>query len=148
MANIESIISIHNKEVIPGKKAINSNCINKPDCPFSNQCQITNIAYKVKITSNLRNWKKIPQNQRIYIDIHRKSFDHEKHVADTDTQPQVQFHILKRCRPTKRTGSCYLCLNEKLFMIKQQENDILNQRSELTSKSRHKNRFKLMELKT
>ena len=78
----------------------------------------------------------------------KKSFDHEKHVADTDTQPQVQFHILKRCRPTKRTGSCYLCLNEKHFIIEQQENDILNQRSELISKSRHKNRFKLMELKT
>ena len=57
MANNKSIINMHNKEVITEKEtqAINCNCINQPDCPLSNQCQITNIIYKVKITSNLRN---------------------------------------------------------------------------------------------
>ena len=55
MANIKSVINMHNKEVITGKKtqAVKCNCINKPDCPLSNQCQITNIIYKAKITSNL-----------------------------------------------------------------------------------------------
>ena len=55
MANIKSIISIHNKEVITEKKtqAVKCNGINKPDCPLSNQSQITNIIYKAKITSNL-----------------------------------------------------------------------------------------------
>ena len=45
MANTKSIISMQNKEVIMEKKiqAVKSNCINKPDCPLSNQCQITNI---------------------------------------------------------------------------------------------------------
>ena len=58
MANIKSIISMQNKEVITEKKiqAVKSNCINKPDCPLSNQCQITNITYKAKITSNLQNY--------------------------------------------------------------------------------------------
>ena len=63
MANIKSIINMHNKEVITEKKteAVKCNCINKPDCPLSNQCQITNIIYKAKITSNLRNYhEKIP----------------------------------------------------------------------------------------
>ena len=32
-------------------------------------------------------------------------------------QSQVQFYILRRCRPTKRTGICYLCLNEKPVII-------------------------------
>ena len=59
MANIKSIINMHNKEVITEKKtqAVKCNCINKPDCPLSNQCQITNIIYKAKITSNLRNYR-------------------------------------------------------------------------------------------
>ena len=47
---------------------------------------------------------------------HKKSFNHEKHRTDTEfskeywrlkelkAQPQVQFYILKRYRPTKRTG--------------------------------------------
>ena len=61
---------------------------------------------------------------------------------------KVQFYILKRCRPTKRDGICYLCLNEKLFITEHQENDLLNQRNELISKCRHKNKFKLMNHKT
>ena len=32
-------------------------------------------------------------------------------------QSQVQFYILRRCGPTKRTGSCYLCLNKKPVII-------------------------------
>ena len=50
-------------------QAVKCNCINKPDCPISNQCQITNIIYKAKITSNLRNYhkKNILRNQGRYI---------------------------------------------------------------------------------
>ena len=60
----------------------------------------------------------------------------------------LKFYILKRCRPIKRTGICHLCLNEKLFIIEHQGNDLLNQRNKLISKCRHKNKFKLMKHKT
>ena len=62
---------------------------------------------------------------------HRKSFNHEKHRTDTKlskehwrlkklkANPQVQFHILNRCRPTKRTGICYLCLKYLLLNTKE-----------------------------
>ena len=55
MANIKSIINMHNEEVITEKKtkAVKCNCRNKPDCPLSNQCQITNIIYKAKMISKL-----------------------------------------------------------------------------------------------
>ena len=43
MANIKSIVSMHNKEVITEKNAVKCNSINKPDYPLSDQCQITNI---------------------------------------------------------------------------------------------------------
>ena len=51
MANIKSSINKHNKEVITEKKtqAVKCNCINKPDCPLSSQCQITNIYTKQKL---------------------------------------------------------------------------------------------------
>ena len=86
MANMKSIINIHNIEVITEKKtqAIICYCINKPDCPLSNQCQITNTIYNAKITSNLRNY-----HGNIYYGTnegtfkqthgnHMKSFNHEK----------------------------------------------------------------------
>ena len=52
MANIKSIINMHHKEVITEKKteAVKCSCINKPDCPLSSQCQLTNIIYKGLIT--------------------------------------------------------------------------------------------------
>ena len=113
---------------------------------------ITNI-YKAKITSSLRNY-----HEKVYYVTsegtfkqrygnHNKSFNHEKHRTDTElskeywrlkklkANPQVQFHILKRCRPTKRPGICYFCLNEKLFIIEHQGNNLLNQRNELIPKS-------------
>ena len=90
---------------------------------------------------------------------HKKSFNHEKHRKDTElskaywrlkelkAQPQVQFSILKRCRPIKRTCICYLCLNKKLFINEHQGNNLLNKRNELISKCRHKNKFKFMNHK-
>ena len=78
------------------------------------------IVYKAKITSNLRNY-----DGKICYGIsegsfkqrhgnHKKSFNHEKHRTFTElskeywkleelkVQPQVQFYVLKRCRPIKR----------------------------------------------
>ena len=92
MANIKSIINMHNKEVITENKtqAVNCNCVNKPDCSPSNQCQITNIIYKAKITSNLRHY-----NRKIFYRTnegtfkqqygnHKKSFNHKKPRTDTE----------------------------------------------------------------
>ena len=53
MGNIKLMINMHNKEVITERETqtVNCNCINKPDHPLSNQCQITNIKYKEKYTT-------------------------------------------------------------------------------------------------
>ena len=92
MVNIKSITNMHNKEVITENKtqAVKCNCINKLDFPLSNQCQITTIIYKAKITWNLRNY-----HEKIYYGTsegtfrqrygnHKKSFNHEKHRKDTE----------------------------------------------------------------
>ena len=60
----------------------------------------------------------------------------------------MQYYILKRYRPTKRTGIWYLCLNKKLFIIEHQGNNLLNQKNKLISKCRQKNKFRLMNHKT
>ena len=153
MGNIKSIINMHNKQVITEKKTqpVKCNCINKSNCNFSNQFQITNIIYKAKTNSNLRNYP-----EKVYYRTsegtfkqrygnHKKSFNHEKHKTDTElskeywrlkdlkAQLQVQYYILKGYRQTKRTGICYLCLNEKPFIIEHRGNYLLNQRNELIS---------------
>ena len=52
--NIKSFINTHNKDAVMEKKTqeINFNCINKPDFPLSNKCQITKIINKANIISN------------------------------------------------------------------------------------------------
>ena len=120
MANIKSIINMHNKEVITEKKtqAIKCNCVNKPNCPISKECQMkkyTTEPAKVHLNSvmeTIRNHsitKNIGQTTELSTEYWR--------LKEVKAQPQVQFYILKRCRPTKRTGICYLSLNEKLFII-------------------------------
>ena len=91
MGNIKSAINMRNIKVITEKtQEINCNCITKLDCPISNQCQITNIRYKLEITSNLRNY-----HGKIYYGTsegtfkqqygnHKKLFNHEKQKADTE----------------------------------------------------------------
>ena len=136
MANIKSIINMHNKEVITEKKteAAKCNCITKPDFLFSNQCQITNITCKAKTTSNIQKY-----HEKIYYGTSKGTFKQRygtirndsimKRRTDTEllkeywrlkelkAQSQVQFYILKRCRTTKRKSICYLCLNERLFIV-------------------------------
>ena len=92
MANIKSIINMHNKKVITEKKteSVKCNCINKPDFPLSNQCQTTNIIYQAKLISNLRNY-----HEKVYCGTsedtfkqrygkHKISFNHERHKADRE----------------------------------------------------------------
>ena len=67
-------------------------------------------------------------------------------LKELKVQPQVQFYMLRRYRPIKRAGICYICLNEKLFIIEHQVKDLVNQRNELIFKCRHKNKFKLMSV--
>ena len=167
MPNVTSIINSHNKRIIEknNKNARKCNCINKNDCPLSNECLTTNIVYEAQITSTLRNYFK-----KIYYGTsegtfktryanHKKSFKYKKYQKDTElsneywrlkelnAQPKVTFYIKKRCPPTKRTGSCYLCLNEKLLILEHKEDNLLNKRNELVSKCRHKNKFKLINHK-
>ena len=168
MPNMTAIINTHNKKLMTTKiqNERKCNCMNKTICPLSNECLTTNIIYKAKITSNLMNYK-----PKFYYGTsegtfktryanHKKSFNLSQYQKDTelsnefwrlkllDAQPKVTYSILKRCPPTKRNGPCYLCLNEKLFILEHKGDDLLNQRNELVSKCRHVNKFKLKNYKT
>ena len=168
MPNIKSIINTHNKNILTLKEtqARKCNCLNNNECPLSNECQIKNIIYEAKITSTLPNY-----HPKIYYGTsegtfktryanHKKSFKYEFYRTDTElsneywklkqlnANPVIKFYIKKKCPPTKRKGSCFLCLNEKLFILEHKGDNLLNKRNELVSKCRHKNKYKLINLKT
>ena len=95
-------------------QAVNCNCINKSDCRLSNQCQVTNIKYKAKVTSNLRNYhRKIyyGNSKGTFKHRHRnykKSFNHKKHR--TYTELSREYWRLK----TQRTASSTILYFKKM----------------------------------
>ena len=167
-ANMDSIISGHNKSVL-GKAKINQtnlpqqqlrtcNCRNGPNtCPLSGNCLIESIIYEASVTSD--------QETKRYIGLastsfkqrysnHMKSFNHEKYESNTQLSNYIWslkrenkiFDIkwsikmeAKAYHPARK--KCDLCLAEKVLILTSE--DTLNGRTEIFQKCRHKNKFLL-----
>ena len=87
---------------------------------------------------------------------HKKSFNHEKHKNDTQLsnelwnikaskeEPVLVWKILGQYQPYNvNTKRCLLCLNEKLQIAIYRGNNMLNKRTEIISKCRHRNKYAL-----
>lgn len=170
MPNMKSVINSHNKNIINSSNEPSSkcNCVDKSKCPLNNECLTKNIVYKATVTTDLANY-----NEKSYIGIcegpfklryanHKKSISNKKYLNETELSkeiwkikakngnPVIKFSILKKCAPyNSSSNKCSLCINEKLFILENSHNDILlNQRNELVSKCRHRNKHKLSNHKT
>ena len=63
-------------------------------------------------------------------------------------EPQLSWSIVKYAQPYKSgSRNCSLCLEEKYAILNADDNALLNKRSELINKCRHKNKFKLINFK-
>ena len=61
--------------------------------------------------------------------------------------PKVSWKIFKIVKSYKnRQNCCQLCLTKKLFIIKCKDKNLLNSRSEISSKCRHKRKFLLSKV--
>ena len=91
---------------------------------------------------------------------HTKSFRHRKYENDTelskclwklkdeDTEFNLSWSIATHASPYKcGTRRCDLCLAEKATIIRAEPKGLLNKRTELISKCRHRNKFILNNLK-
>ena len=90
---------------------------------------------------------------------HIKSFTHKKYSNETGTfethlapkAKQNRFHhkMVDNKKSISYTGGskrCNLCLEEKLNILKEKDNCLLNKRSEIISACQHKNRFQVKSL--
>ena len=161
MKNINSVIKAHNDSVIRSHQQTESttpertcNCRVPAECPLLGNCLAKSIVYKATVTHG--------DTASTYIGLaggtfkdryrnHTKSFRHSKYEKDTELSKYiwdlkkeeigytVKWDILKRSNTFKRaTGQCNLCLEEKLAIITY-KGRIINRRSELISKCRHRN---------
>ena len=124
---------------------------------------MSNVIYEATINSNLRNYKK-----KIYIGLsentfkkrfnsHKTSFRLEKYknstalsteywrIKELNGQPIVTWRILRQTTPyNPESGKCQLCLHKKFEIANYPNQNILNKRSEIVSKCRHRRKFLLI----
>ena len=90
---------------------------------------------------------------------HIKSFTHKKYSNETElskhiwhlkqnkTDFTIKWSIIKKSISyTGGSKRCNLCLEEKLNILKEKDNCLLNKRSEIISTCQHKNRFQVKSL--
>ena len=163
MPNIKSAINSHNRKILHSpvnNQSRTCNCINKANCPLQEKCLSENTLYQADISSE--NFQ-----TKIYYGIsetkfktrysnHKKSFNHEKHKNDTQLsnelwkikaskeEPVLVWKILGQYEAYNvNTKRCLLCLNEKLQIAIYRGNNMLNKRTEIISKCRHRNKYAL-----
>ena len=62
--------------------------------------------------------------------------------------PKIRWSVKAKSRPYQCCSSrCNLCLTEKFIILTAKKEDSLNKRSEILSKRRHKNKYKLRNFK-
>ena len=169
MNNVKSIITSHNTRIIRKSQpqdisAENCNCRNKHTCPLQNKCMSKDIVYKATIlTGNTQDTKHyIGMTSNAFKERYRnhiKSFTHKKYSNETElskhvwhlkqkkTDFTIKWSIIKKSISyTGGSKRCNLCLEEKISILKEKNNCLLNKRSEIVSACQHKSRFQVNNL--
>ena len=167
MKNVGAIISSHNKNLLhPRIDQSGCNCQNKSGCPLNSTCLTPKIIYLATITNNIDDEKKF------YIGIseppfkvrwknhcrdcnflkYRTSTELSKYfwdLKDNGKNAKIEWSCLKNVYGRSCASFCRLCLEEKLHILEfnDQEN-LLNKRSEFVNKCRHQNKYLLKNAHT
>ena len=164
MPNMAAIISKHNKILLqnradPRRTTPPCNCGNKVNCPLEGKCRQSSFIYKASLKSNgiARHYYGCSETE--FKTNHKQSLVHRHkrnakelskaiwNAKDAGTNPSIKWSIAAKTNPYQPGAkSCNLCLAEKLVILQSNPATTLNKRSELNSKCRHKNKFKLKSL--
>ena len=171
MPNVKSRVNKHNKKLLKkdneetNEPVKTCSCPRNAECPFDNCCNEKDIQYSAELTSTLPNY-----GTKVYKGIcattwkarfgnHKKSFNNEEYEKETSLSVEVwrikraggEFHIKWSKEATQRSytpeGSrCSLCLHEKLVIALYKGNNLVNKKSEIISRCRHRHKYKLTNL--
>ena len=152
------------------------NCINPEECPLNGLCNSTDTVYKATVDSQSNGNPEDPtssanSSENIYYGIcagkwkpryrnHVKSFNHRRYETDSKLSEfiwklkgrnidySVKWEIVTHATPYKcGTSRCNLCLTEKVIIARSNHKGLLNKRTELMNKCRHKNKYILSSIK-
>ena len=163
MPNIKSKINQHNKQIttinpdIPQQSTCN--CINKESCPLNQNCLSTNLVYEATIKSSQPDKKYIGLCETTFkkrFNNHKLSFNNEKYknsttlsieywkLKENNKNPTVQWRIVRQKKSyTPEMNYCPLCLQEKYEIATHNGRNLINKRTEIIAKCRHRRKFLL-----
>lgn len=158
--NLDRIISGHNSRIL-GKKltpSVTCNCRQgAQECPLGGKCLVESIVYKADVTSDNTTKSYIGLAKTSFkerYNNHTMSLNHRQHsnrtslskyiwsLRDEKKQYTLAWSILGRAPSyTPVAKQCGLCVSEKTAILV--GDNLLNQRSELLSKCRHRHNYLL-----
>ena len=168
MPNMASIISRHNKKLLNGGGNTPSdlpacNCRNKTNCPLNGGCREQAVIYKASIDSGSRTKYYIGctgaefkswcyGHCNLFKNCERRNATELSKAVwkakDSNINPTIKWSIVDRAPAYQpRSRNCSLRLSEKLAILYVDPSTALNSRSEITAKWRHKNKYKLKNIK-
>ena len=165
MKNMGSIINSHNKKILKDEPKLQlggCNCRVKDTCPLQGHCLSECVLYQASLKSNIQNYgekvyKGISQHAfKFRYNNHNKAFNNIKYKNDCELSKEVwkikemggnfrvEWKIIKQVRDyNPAIKRCALCLAEKLSILDHEGHNLLNKRSEIISKCRHRNKHML-----
>ena len=163
--NMVNKIKKHNSKILQNdrkKDPPKCNCRNKNNCPLNRDCQEKCLVYKATVTTENDSHVYYGQCEGEFnarYNNHTKSFRHRKYESETELSKHVWmlkdlnksykmvWCIVARAPPYKSgSGRCALCLTEKSVSVRANLKGLLNKRTELISKCRHRNKYLLCNI--
>ena len=164
--NVANLIKGHNNKILNSEKHQQQkpcNCRQKDQCPLKGECLATCVVYKAEVTHGCETevyYGQCETEFKLRFNNHTKSFRHRKHSNETELSKliwklkdkgeeyELRWSIAARASQYKKgSSSCDLCLTEKATIIRAEPKGLLNKRTELISKCRHRNKHMLRALR-
>lgn len=171
LPNMGNIIKQHNERLLRAAEGNNDasscNCQDRDACPLNGLCTTEGLVY----TANVSYQENEEEKENIYhgstgstfkirYTKHESSFRHEHQEKETELSKfiwrlkrrnipyRIRWSIATRAQPYK-CGSrrCDLCLTEKVIIARCNHPGMLNKRTELLAKCRHRNKYLLSSIK-
>ena len=164
-----TLINAHNNKILEENEPLKRGTCNcqrryRDNCPLGGECLSQNVLYEARLNSTEenyteKNYKGITEPPfKTRLGNHERDFNNYAYfdgselskevwkIKEKGHQPTVNWKIIKQC-PSYNPAikKCMLCLSEKVEILEYKGDNILNKRSELISKCRHRNKFMIRQ---